>query len=262
LALIVEYHAKGPLTTVTLGVTILKDVVVIILFSIAMVAAKLLTGVGGELDLALVGLILWEVLGSLAIGAGLGYLLGKYIDTVGRESPLILLALSFFAMELAHNFHLSGLLLCMATGFFVENYTTKGDALIQAIERYSLPVFVLFFTITGAQLDLAVLRKIWPLVLLLVAVRTFAIWAGTTAGSVFAKDPPVVRKNLWLGFITQAGVSLGLATLIERELPGIGGPLKTTIVAVVAVNQIIGPILFRWGLLTSKEGKTQSPTKP
>jgi Kef-type K+ transport system membrane component KefB len=257
IALIVEYKAKGPLTTISLGVTILKDVVVIVAFSLAMILAQLLLGAEGGSHIEIVGLLIWEVAGSIGIGLGLGWLMGKYIKYVGREMPLILLALSFLAMSLANDLHLSGLLLCMSAGFYVENFTDRGGLLIDAIERYSLPIFVLFFTITGAELQLVVLAQVWPMVLLLVGLRTFSIWAGTTAASALAKDPPTVRKNLWLGFLTQAGVSLGLATLIGEEIPGIGVEIETIIVAAVALNQIAGPVAFRFGLLKSGEGKVE-----
>ena len=257
IALIVEYKAKGPMTTMVLGVTILKDVVVIIMFSFAMIAAKILIQEQGDINLWLFALILWEVLGSIAIGCGLGFLMGQYMKYVGRELPLILLALAFIAMELAHDFHLSGLLLCMFAGFYVENFTDKGKLLIGSIERYSLPIYVLFFTITGANLQLQLLVNVWPVVLVLVLVRTISIWAGTTGGAALAGGSKTIRKYLWLGFITQAGVTLGLATIIEKEFGQIGAALMTIIVATVAVNQIIGPVLFRFGLLRSGEGTAE-----
>jgi len=257
LALIVEYRAKGQLTTTSLGVTILKDVVVIIMFSLALLVAKQLGDSEGKMELALVGTIAWEVFGSIIIGLILGYIVGQYIKYVDRESPMIMLAISFFAMELAILLHLSGLLLCMTCGFYVVNFTNRGQMMINALEEYSLPIFVLFFTITGANLELSSLMKVWPAVLLIVATRTLSIWAGTTGASAIAKDPPVVRRNLWLGFITQAGVTLGLASLIKEQIPQIGGPLMTIIVAAVAINQIIGPIAFKIALLRSGEGKVE-----
>lgn len=256
IALIIEYRAKGPLTTTVLGVTILKDVVVIVLFSFTMIAAKILIQDQGGINLWLFILILWEVLGSIAIGCGLGFLMGQYMKYVGRELPLIFLALSFIAMELAHDFHLSGLLLCMFAGFYVENFTNKGKLLIESIERYSLPIYVLFFTITGANLQLQLLLKVWPIVLVLVAIRTISIWAGTTGGALVTGSSKTIRKYLWLGFVTQAGVTIGLATIIQKEFGQIGTSLMTIIVAAVAVNQIVGPVLFRYGLLKSGEGSS------
>ena len=257
LALILESRAKGPLTTTSLGVTILKDVLVIVMFSVVMVAAKALMAAQGELDVTLLLLLLWEVAGSLAIGLGLGYLMGQYMKYVGRELPLILLALALVAIELALDFHLSGLLLCMAAGFYVVNFTESGNLLIRAIAGYSMPVFVLFFTITGAELQLPLLVHAWPLVLTLVVLRTVSIWAGSTTGSALAKDSSKVRKNVWLGFVSQAGVTLGLAMLIGQEIPHIGQTIQTIVVATVAINQLVGPVLFRIGLVRVGEAQAE-----
>jgi Kef-type K+ transport system membrane component KefB len=263
IALIVEYRAKGPLTTTVLGVTVLKDVAVIILFSVAMIAAELLTGSAGSHSIAATGgLVAWEVFGSIGFGLLLGYLMGQYMTYVGRELPLILLALSFGAVELAREMHLSGLLICMSAGFYVENYTKRGNLLIDAIERYSLPVFILFFTITGANLKLGNLATLWPLVLAFFAVRLGTTWFGTWAGSTIAGDEKNLRTNLWTGFVPQAGVTLGLATLISDSFTVIGAPIKTTVIAAVALNQIFGPVLFRWGLFRSGEANVEPGPEP
>ena len=255
IALILENRAKGPLATTTLGVTVLMDMVVIILFSLVLIAAKLLVRPEAQLDLTILGLILWEVFGSILIGYMLGRLLGLYVKHLGAGLPLIMLALSYSCMRLAGEVHLSGLLLCMVAGFTIANFTAHGQRLISSLDRFSLPIFVLFFTITGANLKLPLLFPLWPLVVLLVVLRGLVIWSGTTVGSSLAKDAETVRNNLWLGFLPQAGVTLGLAILVFESFPEIGVPLANAIVAVVAINQIIGPIAFRFGLVRSGEAR-------
>ncbi len=252
IALIIEYQARGPMTTAILGVTVLKDVLVIILFSLAMIAAKLLMGEVANTNAMLVGLIFWEVVGSLAIGCFLGFLMGQYMKYVGRELPAIVLFLAFAALELSSNLHLSGLLLCMSTGFYIENFTDQGKVLIDAIERFSLPVFVLFFTIVGADMQLNALAGVWPTVLVLVVLRMASTWIGSRLGATIVGESETSRKYVWTGFIPQAGVTLGLAT-VAAKLPGIGPELKTIIIAMVAVNQLIGPLIFRYGLIRSGE---------
>ncbi|MCZ7585974.1 MAG: cation:proton antiporter [Deltaproteobacteria bacterium] len=254
IALIIEYEAKGPMTTTVLGTTLLGDVVILIMFSVAMIAAKILLVAGATADIAFAGLIVWEVIGSLAIGTALGYLLAQYMTYVGREMPIILVALSFLALELAREMHLSGMLICLAAGFYVENFTGKGDRLIQAIDRYSLPLFVLFFTIAGAGLDLSVLAGMWPVVLFLVLTRLVLTWLSAWLGRRGDPELDLPGRTMWTGFVTQAGVTLGIAELIGREIPGIGPEIKTIIVAGIAVNQIIGPIAFRYGLLPFGRG--------
>ena len=145
--------------------------------------------------------------------------------------------------------------MCMIAGFVIENFTDRGGDLIQAVERYSLPVFIVFFAINGANLDWSLLANVWPLVVLLVAVRIAAIWLGTSVGSSIAGDEAPIRRNLWLGFLTQAGVTLGLATLIEARIPGMGTQIKTIVIAMIAINQVVGPLAFRFGLFRSGEAR-------
>ena len=254
IALILEFRSRGPLTTSALGVTVVKDVLVLVLFSFAMIGAKLLFGVGGSPDtLGIVLTLSKEVFGSLGIGLLVGFIMARFMHIVDRELPMILLALSFVAMKAGQEWHLSGLLICMVAGFYVENWGGEGDRLIRAIDHFSLPIFVLFFTITGAKLQLNTLVGLWPVVLVLVLLRLAVTFGGTWLGSRIAGDPPMVRKNLWMAFVTQAGVSLGLASIIAKQIPGIGDEIRTIIVAAVAVNQIIGPIAFRYALLHSGE---------
>ena len=253
IALIFEYRSKGPMTTTVIGVTIVKDVVVIAMFSIIMLVSKQMLTTHAQADYRLLLLILWEVFGSILIGLALGWMLRLYMKYVSTMMPLILIALSFVALELSHEFHLSGLMMCIAAGFYIENFTNKGEQLMIAVERYSLPVFVLFFTVTGANLKIPLLIKVWPFVVVLVCVRLLSTYAGTYIGSRLAKDPPVVSRYSWLGFITQAGVTLGLAGIIGREIPGVGVEIQTILIAGVALNQLIGPVAFRYALLESKE---------
>jgi len=253
IAIIVETKARGPMTTTVLGVTVLKDVLVVMGFSLALIGAKYLFASDAQPGWGYVLLILWEIVGSVGIGFFLGFLMGQYMRRMGREMPLILLALSFLAVELAQDFHLSGLLICLFAGFFVVNRTSQGELLVKAVERYSLPVFVLFFTLTGAELRVSEIAFLWPLVTALVVIRLAGTWLGTRAGAAFAGDAPKVKRHLWSGFVAQAGVSLGFANLIESQIPGLGLQIKSIIFSTVAVNQFIGPILFRLGLIRSGE---------
>ncbi|MCB9487871.1 MAG: cation:proton antiporter [Deltaproteobacteria bacterium] len=253
IAIVLEYRAKGPMTTMVLGSVVVKDVLVIIGFSITLVASKILILGNTDWDITIVGIVAWEVFGSLGLGLLLGYILAQYMRYVGREMPLIVLALSFLAVELARDFHLSGLLLLLSAGFYVENYSEEGDRLVQAIDRYSLPVLVLFFTMSGAKVHLTDLLPVLPFVLLYVGVRVFAVWAGVLVANNMAGSSTHIKKYAWTGLISQAGVTLGLAALLSREFPEIGGTVSTMIVAAVAVNEIVGPILFREGLKRAGE---------
>jgi Kef-type K+ transport system membrane component KefB len=119
---------------------------------------------------------------------------------------------------------------------------------METIDRSSLPIYVIFFSLAGAALKIDALSQTWLIALLLVAVRSLLIWIGAYLGGSLAGDPSRMRRMSGLSFITQAGVSLGLAGIVARSFPEWGAALSTTIVAIVALNQIIGPITFKLAL--------------
>ena len=92
------------------------------------------------------------------------------------------------------------------------------------------------------------LAALWPLVIPIVLVRLVAIWAGTWLGARWGRASMPERRYVWLGLVSQAGVAIGLATIVAQAYPERGAQIRTLFLAVMAVNQIVGPILFRLGL--------------
>ncbi|HKI99242.1 MAG TPA: cation:proton antiporter [bacterium] len=257
LAIIQEYRSEGPVTDVVLAVTVVKDVVVISLFTIVLAFAVLLARPGAAFDAAFLLELGWEVAGSVALGVGLAWLVALYVRRVGHELPLLILGVAFVAVAVLPALHLSGLLALMVAGFVIENFTAHGDDLIQAIERHSLPVYVVFFTIAGASLDLGALGATLPLALALALVRGLLTAGGTALGARLAHAPAAVQRHGWSGFVAQAGVTLGFAILVEQRFPEIGFTVKTVVLAVIALNQLAGPVLFRLGLFWAGEARPE-----
>jgi len=125
--------------------------------------------------------------------------------------------------------------------------------LIRAIEQGSLPVYALFFCLAGAFLNIDALKEMWFLALVLVLLRMLGLFGATYVGARMGGATAAMRQYGWLGFVAQAGVSLGLATVLLRVFPEWGAPLQTLIIAMVAINQLIGPIGFRFALIRSRE---------
>jgi Kef-type K+ transport system membrane component KefB len=257
IAVIQEYQARGPVTQLGLAVTVVKDVVVVVVFTVVLALAVRLAGGNGDhgtVGFATVLLELtWEVLGSLVLGVVVGWLIRLYGRRVGGELPLLVLAIAFLSGALSEQVRLSGLLVCMVAGFYVENFSAQGDALIDAVERHSLPLYVVFFTMAGADIDMPILRQMWVLALVLVLTRGLLTYTGTYLGARLARELPSVRRHGWSSFIGQAGVTLGFVALIANRIPSFGSSLATVIVAGIALNQLLGPVIFRLGLSAAHE---------
>jgi Kef-type K+ transport system membrane component KefB len=150
------------------------------------------------------------------------------------------------------------MLISVTAGFWVQNFSRGGGAFMDRIGRSSLPIYVIFFSLTGAALEINALRHTWEIACLLVVVRFALIWIGSYAGAALAGDPPEYRRLAGLCYVTQAGVSLGLAGIVVRRFPEWGVQLATVVVAVIAINQLIGPILLEYALTASGEARVRS----
>jgi Kef-type K+ transport system membrane component KefB len=251
-AMIAENEADGPLTRTVLGVTIVKDVSVIVLFAVAVAVAKKALG---EADAMPLGWTLTrEIGGSIAMGVGFGLGISAFLRYVGRDTPVFLLAACLAMARLSSMLQLETLIVALTAGVWVENFSaTKGDALIKAIERVSLPVYALFFATAGAKVNLGVLAQLWPLALLLCSVRAVCVWTGTRIGTHLARTEPVVKRYAWYGFISQAGVTLALSSIVARSFPDWGPAVQALIIAMIAVHELLGPIGFQHALRRSGE---------
>ncbi len=259
IALINECRAKGPFTEIILAVTIAIDAVIIMAFTTAISVFRMMLYGGGPDLLRLAGTGV-EMLISVAVGIMLGKGIALYQERIGHDFLLFLLFIAFAVSKVSvwligymhgHfniSLHLEPLLICMSAGYFVRNHSSSGHELIRVLTKNSLPIYVLFFTLAGASLDFTALGAAWSLALAVAAIRIAALFAGSFLAATISRDPPAFRKNAWMAYITQAGVSIGLAQLAARQLPEIGVSLTTVVLAVIAVNQVIGPVAFKMAL--------------
>jgi Kef-type K+ transport system membrane component KefB len=167
---------------------------------------------------------------------------------------------TFFGAEIARLAHVETLLTLLIAGFVTENAARgEGEALRHAMERSAAPVFVVFFALAGAQMGLREVAAFWPVVLPVVLVRAAALWGGTRLGARWAGAGEVEQRYVWLGLVSQAGVAIGLASVVAAAYPERGAQFLTLFLAVMTINQILGPILFRWALVRSGEMPAAEP---
>ena len=259
IAIVSELRAKGRFTQTVLGLTMIMDVVVIILFAVcSSISVSLIDSI--PMDLGFAGVLALEISASIAIGFGLGKLLGLVLGM--KVGPILKIGFilicgygvfvgSEWFLDYSHHhlpIHvtLEPLLICMVAGFVVTNLTKHHRAFHHDLEMVEPLVFVAFFTLTGASLDLEVLKTTWSVALILVAARAAGIFLGGFTGGAVAGEPGKHNRVSWMAYITQAGVGLGLAKQVADRFDGWGPDFATTIIAVIIINQIVGPPLFKF----------------
>lgn len=247
IAVIAENQAEGPLARTVLGVTVLKDLFVILAFAVALTVAKNALGEGDQESLALhLGR---EIGGSVLVGVAVGSGIAWFLRHVRRDTPVFILSVCFGIWQISTAFHLESLLVALTAGFWVENFSqARGDDLIKGIEKISLPVYALFFAAAGAKVNIQALATLWPLALLLSGTRTLCVWIGASLGARLAKTEHVVKTHGWLGLLSQAGVTLALASIVARTFPTWGSDIQAIIVAMIGIHELIGPISFQYAL--------------
>jgi Kef-type K+ transport system membrane component KefB len=255
MALLTETKAGGPVARTTLGVVLVSDVVVVLLFTAALALARWLSPPSG-LDAAgtPVAGVVWEIGGAVIVGAALGGVVALYLRWIKRELFLFALLVAFFGATIARMMHVETLLMLLTAGFVAENASAweDGEAFRHAMERAAAPVFVVFFALAGAELAPEAVARAWYLVVPLVLVRIGGIRMGTWIGARWA-GAPAEGRYVWMGLVSQAGVAIGLASAVAQAYPLRGGQLRTIFLAVVAINEVLGPILFRLALSRSGE---------
>ncbi len=253
IAVITESRARGPLCELVLALVVLADLMLILLFTLSMESVRFMLGSSAPGHGVLSGLA-WEIFGSFAFGGIVGSLFALYLRYIGREVTVMLLAVSAVLSQIGAVWHFEPLLAALAAGLVVENIAPpEGDALRTAVERGALPVLVLFFAAAGANLHLDALASLGLLAVGIAVLRGVLIRATTVVGARAASLHGQAPRVAWMGLVSQAGVTLGLAIIIGTEFPEWGGRLQALIVALITINEMVGPILFRAALVRSGE---------
>lgn len=266
IAIVNELRAKGPFTQMVLGVTVIMDVVVIVVFAISSSTADaLLTNVGISLNFLLLLIV------ELLLAVTMGYLLYRVLNVLlivklsGQIKAVLLLVVGFlvfilsaFIRQISHNtlpfeILVEPLLVCLVGSFLINNFSQHRAEFSSILYNTGPVVYVVFFTLTGASLRLDVLVETWSIALALFGVRLVSIITGSFSGGVIAGEPMKHNKVAWMAFVTQAGVALGLAKEVAVEFPAFGPAFATMIISVVVINETVGPLFFKRAILTVKE---------
>lgn len=261
IAVINEMRANGPFTKTVMGVTVVKDVIVIILFAICLSLAKTLIK-GDAIGILFLVILALELLITIGFGVIFGRILQIPFALKSKpktKSVLILaIGLSIYLFTnfikansvvwFKHQVVLEPLLIAIIAGFVLTNYSKHRVEFSELLHKIGPTIYIIFFTLTGASLDINILFSVFGVALSLFILRLFTMMIGGAVGVIAAKDDKKYTFIAWMPYITQAGVALGLATIISEEFSDLGQQFETIIIAMIIIGQLFGDILFKFAL--------------
>ena len=262
-----QYKAKGPLTNMLLPVVALDDAVGLVVFAVSFGVAK--TMISGTFSLLSVILNpILEIIGSLTLGAVLGVLFSLVEKLFHSNSKRLSVAVTFVIMaaalskveiplgsEIAIGF--SPLLVCMMVGSVFCNVCDFSEEIMFKTDRCTAPLYVLFFVLSGAELDLRVFGElaVVGIGLAYILTRSAGKIAGAAFGSKLMKCDENICKYLGITLLPQAGVALGMSVTVAAEMGEEGAIIRDIILFSVLIYELVGPILTKYAL--TKAGDIQ-----
>ena len=260
-----QYKAKGPLTKLLLPIVALDDAVGLIVFAVSFGVAR--TMIEGKVDLVsiLVNPMV-EIVASLLLGAVMGWVLTQLEKLFNSNTNRLNMTIGLVFLTAAvsqFDFHLgavhvqfSSLLVCMMLGTIFCNICPLSHDLMGATDKWTSPLFALFFVISGAELELSVFSQ-WTIVvigLVYILFRSLGKYFGTLTSAKITKCSPAICKYLGITLLPQAGVALGMCSIAAAQMPdGAGNLIRNITLFAVLIYELIGPLCTRMALQAAGE---------
>lgn len=254
-----EYRCRGKFTTAVIAIIALDDALAMSLYGLGKGAAQIVTGKGGSIaaEMLAVGR---ELGGSLVVGAAIGWLIALLLRRIYQKERKVALSVGAILLitGIAAVLDLDVILASMTAGFLITNIEERRSAdLFSLLRSFSIPIYVLFFVLIGARLNVANMpRWLWLLAALYVVCRTIGKVVGTWIGARLSHAGPIIEKYAGLALFTQGGVAVGLSIMASARLGDIvivaepeltlGNLIIFTVTATTLAVQLIGPPMVKW----------------
>ncbi len=256
LLIVRQYKTSGPLTDMLLPVVAADDATGLIAYSICV---NIALGLINHDSFSFVNTVLIPLLNivlALLVGAVIGFVLAlshRYFKSHTNRMS-IAIACVFLGVGIADYFDLSNLLLCMAMGAVYVNLRDDAERILGCIDDWTYPLFMLFFVISGAELNLGTLPKVGLIGIVYIFARFGGKFIGSWIGGTITHQPAVVKDNIGWALMPQAGVAIGMATMALAQLPlEYGQQIQTVILSATLVYEIVGPIASKNALKRAGE---------
>ncbi len=275
LMVIKQYKAQGPLVNTLLPVVALDDAAALILFAVLFQIATGLAS-GGELSIYK---MLLKPLIEIGLSLAIGLVIGLFISFLNRffhsrNNKLVLCIFSVFVSVglyvlfkqpyMGGGFELSSLLMCMVAGALFTNLCKDSDRTLDILDRFTSPLYMMFFVVSGASLDLSIFANgntataVIIIALIYIVFRVLGKYLGAFTGTSITKCEPQVKKYLGFALIPQAGVAIGLATTANKLFNDTGANEAASMVLAVVLTstliyELVGPLVAKFAF--SKAGE-------
>ncbi|WP_302625885.1 cation:proton antiporter [uncultured Eubacterium sp.] len=241
-----QYKAKGIVTRTLIPVVAIDDATALMSYGICVALARSLTG---QISAATFIEPIKEIFGSLAFGILLGVIFTILIKFyTGRGNRLaITIAMVSLCVAVSHIevLSFSPLLACMALSITVVNISHNWEPVFEQMDRMTPPIFMLFFFVTGAGMDISILPKVGLIGVVYIIVRVIGKMAGAYLGGRISHADKNVQKYLGIGLIPQAGVAIGLAMMCGTVVPEYASEITAVVVCGTIIYELVGPIFTK-----------------
>lgn len=259
-----ENNAEGEFTEALTGVIGLNNLLALVAFSLVAAALELTTlSAGGGLHAGSVARaifpLVWQLVGSSALGFLVGILLASWASHVveSGETLVLLVGCILLTVGIASALDLSSLVASLAVGATLANLSAQSRRLFVALSRTDPPLYVIFFVLAGADLDLSLLPSLGLVGAAYVLCRAGGKLGGAWLAARGTASPEPMRQYLGLSILAQAGLAVGLVLVIRERFPDIAPVVTTVVLGAVAVFEIAGPLSARFALDRTGESRPQ-----
>lgn len=267
-----QYKARGALTDMLLPVVALDDAVGLIVFAVSSGVARALSSGSLNLISVVVNPIL-EIILSLGLGAALGWIFSEVEIFFNSNSKRLSLAVAFVILSAglsklhfeigAVEIGFSSLLVCMMCGTIFCNLCDFSEEIMHKTERWTAPIYVLFFVISGAELDLTVFADlaVVGIGVMYILSRSAGKIFGASVSAKLMRCEPSICKYLGITLLPQAGVALGMSVTVAAEFGAEGAIVRNIVLFSVLIYELVGPILTKMALTAAGDIKPKPTTK-
>ena len=250
-----QYRARGPVTETLLSVVAIDDATALIAFGIAVAIAQTLTSTAPVPLLWSILQPVLEILEALASGAVLGVLFSLMLRFFKTAPNRLSLAIGFILLctAVADALSLSALLMTMAMGAVFTNLCRKSGEILSLCDNITPPIYMMFFVLSGAGLNLSILPSIGAVGVIYVTLRVVGKVSGAWLGGTVMHAAPNVRRWLGPALIPQAGVAIGLTVVAQRVVPQYAEVVRAVVLCGTLIYELIGPAAAKWTLQKAGE---------